>query len=541
MSVKKSLEIDLDQENLLEETEASNLTTIENLPEECLIKIFQYLSLAERARIERVSKTLRDAAKQSWYNVKELKFDHKFLGLKPYPESKIDVFTLREILERCGFYLTKIDLLEYYDCYYDCLPMVAEYCPNIQIIKFNEPSNIGLKRLSKKCKNIYELTIRAYDTYYENELADLFSVNKNLKLLEISTHFAEIAQIGKCLLKLPLQEMLSIKLDVPFISNLSYLINNAKNLNVFEVEIDFASTITDLANSCSNLTSLNLSCNSENIENVDFLFSQVFIKNKNLKSLSLSSFSSLTGECLVSLNKNCIEEINLYSNYNIQGRYLIESLPHFEKLHTVARFSLDSDDVAECLSLCSNLKDVFCSYEGLLPENLKKSFSSSKNIESLCISGINRDSPTEKPIYIISSTLLQLKDLFLSECEGITDKDLESLCNLPNLEELALDVVSNITGSGIVKLSNLKKLSCERCPELEDDPLISLMECALNLELLVVWVCNKITPSVVHAANEITKKRTNHVALEIRIQKRVIDFKGIKDKSPLINLYHRRW
>ena len=66
------------------EEEAINLTTIEKLPVELMIEIFSYLSVVERARIELVSKYFQEATKRSWYKVKELSIDPKFLGLKPF-------------------------------------------------------------------------------------------------------------------------------------------------------------------------------------------------------------------------------------------------------------------------------------------------------------------------------------------------------------------------------------------------------------------------------------------------------------------------
>ena len=69
----------------------------------------------------------------------------------------------------------------------------------------------------------------------------------------------------------------------------------------------------------------------------------------------------MTGECLISLNNNNIEEICLRDTKNIQGKYLIVSFPYFVKLHTIefTCFTANNfDEVAESLSLCSKLTKV---------------------------------------------------------------------------------------------------------------------------------------------------------------------------------------
>ena len=134
--------------------------TIKQLPEECLTKVFNFLSVADRTRVERVNKRWQNLTKLSWNNSKELIVDPKFLGLKPFGKKhqyvKIYDFRLREILKRCGNYLKKIDLSSITHC---LLSEVAENCPNIESIKCSNPSEKGLKKLTEKCKNICELII----------------------------------------------------------------------------------------------------------------------------------------------------------------------------------------------------------------------------------------------------------------------------------------------------------------------------------------------------------------------------------------------
>ena len=50
----------------------NELQTFQKLPKEILMHIFELLPIADRIRIERVSKSWQEAAKVSWRNLKEL-------------------------------------------------------------------------------------------------------------------------------------------------------------------------------------------------------------------------------------------------------------------------------------------------------------------------------------------------------------------------------------------------------------------------------------------------------------------------------------
>ena len=454
---------------------------IEKLPEDCLIQIFKNLPIADRTRIERVNKKFQEEAKRSWSNIKELNIDPKFLGLKPfgrehqypleYPE--IDKFSLEGILKRCGRYLKKIDLSRIYSC---ALSVVAEYCVSIESIKCCLASQKGLIQLKDNCKKICELIVDN-EVKDEDAIGDLFSVNRNLRVLDIQNY----AVSGKCLLKLPLEEMLVLKLPGCETSILSNAIKKTNQLSEFCAFIYSSSIITDLASSCSNLTVIDLIKDYDSdIGNVDFQFSQVFKKNKNLKSIKLDRFE-FNGECLLSLNKNSIEQVFLTEINNIEGDYLINSLPHCVKLDTLyfLNFKQDVlDKVLESISLCSNLKTLTLDFlRNFSHDNLIKSLSSSKNIESLTFNYVKEESIKRGLFSFISSSLLNLKYLSFHS-SGIFDNDLEPLHNLLNLEEIDISYNGSITGSVLVKFPGLKKLHCFSCNNLEDDNLINFMKCA---------------------------------------------------------------
>lgn len=59
-----------------------NLAPIENLNNDCLLSVFELLSVAERVTDERVCKRWQIVAKESWSNVKSIHFNDKSLEIQ---------------------------------------------------------------------------------------------------------------------------------------------------------------------------------------------------------------------------------------------------------------------------------------------------------------------------------------------------------------------------------------------------------------------------------------------------------------------------
>ena len=550
--------------------EASDTSTspIEILDDDSLISIFKLLPVAERIKIERVSRTWKILAKQSWSNVTVLNMDPKILGLKPFGKkhdySEINDHVLEQILIRCGKYLQKINLNSVHEC---MLSILANYSPNIQSIESDKASVEGIAQLAENCRNICELkTIFYRKMRIEKKFEKLFLSNQNFRVLDLNT-WGIIT--GKCFLKLPLEEMDTIKLhivqdeyDSEIIAN---VIRKTKKLRVFKVQFRSISLITALANSCSNLSELFLINNIEDDSaNMDHLFSQVFKNNRNLKSLSLYYFDNFTAECFSYLNENVIEEITLTGTENIQKVYLSKSLPSFKNLQALTFASLENnfDQIAECIELCFNLKKLTLKDCNLSSEKkLIETISSLNNLELLSVGCSYHDDIVSYDFcQYISCNLLQLKYLKINifngisdsglklicelpklemlsiiDCESISDAGLQTVCKISKLEELNISGCANITGSGLINLFNLKKLHCMDCNGLEDDGLINFLNYASNLEFLDIRFTN-ITNSVVDQAIDVTKNRINNVLLRMCIRDTKIDVNEIEIMSPLLHL-----
>ena len=119
--------------------------------------------------------------------------------------------------------------------------------------------------------------------------------------------------------------------------------------------------------------------------------------------------------------------------------------------------------------------------------------------------------------YDMFLNLHELKYLDISNCRGITDKDLFFICKLPKLEVLKMNKIDTVFGAGLGVAYNLKELHCFGCEKLINDSLLRLMLVASNLEYLDIRRCLKITNLTINAAIEIKKTRKNNIILEIKM------------------------
>ena len=82
-----------------------NLSMINALNDDCIVNIFQYLSVKEKIILERVCKRFNVLSKLSWSNIKKCDLswgNFKFENVK-IPNAAVD-----QILDRCSRYLENI-------------------------------------------------------------------------------------------------------------------------------------------------------------------------------------------------------------------------------------------------------------------------------------------------------------------------------------------------------------------------------------------------------------------------------------------------
>ncbi|XP_033217484.1 uncharacterized protein LOC117173176 [Belonocnema kinseyi] len=109
--VEKMREVENEKmETEMEEIGGTETSEIDKLTEDCLMEIFQRLSIADKIRIERVSKKWRSLSQRSWNNFKSLDYSVKTWGIKehPYRQQIIKRINFDKIIRLSGIYLTSI-------------------------------------------------------------------------------------------------------------------------------------------------------------------------------------------------------------------------------------------------------------------------------------------------------------------------------------------------------------------------------------------------------------------------------------------------
>ncbi|XP_044001696.1 uncharacterized protein LOC122847903 [Aphidius gifuensis] len=115
---------------------ASDVLIMEHVNDDCLAEIFMYLPACERPKIALVCKQWKRALDYySWFNVKKLELtywrydEYPNLLTKNYPTTDGQFSFLKSLLNKCGRYLTELDLTAYN--HFNIVPVVNESCPNL--------------------------------------------------------------------------------------------------------------------------------------------------------------------------------------------------------------------------------------------------------------------------------------------------------------------------------------------------------------------------------------------------------------------------
>ena len=514
---------------------------IQKLDQDSLICILRHLSIPELMRVERVSKHFQEAAKQSWTGMKKFTLTPKNLGLKPVGTSHaykdINEIVVEKLLARCGKSLKEIDVTA---LKFDVSYFIGKYCKNVQSVKCHKVSTKGMEKLAKNCKI-------------------------NLRYLELPLDFE---MSDDCLLQLPLNQMIEIKGKLSD-SNLVVLSKHAKNLRNISYSLSRVKEFKDFFTNICNLTALELLAARSQIECEDKMVARVFKRNRQLRTIKLDHFG-IVGKCFLHLNNESVEKITVSSCRNLQGDELIKSWSFFKKLRKLRITNNDDWEfqefsrITECIGFCRNLKELDIESDSIIStEDLIKCVRSTANLEMLCIKVGYFERDRNKFFYYISRNLLELRYLRL---DGVIDpralkffrkleklkylyvrltndlgiEEMLQISKLTDLEELNVSNNDYFRGTGLSLLSNLKKLICHHCEELEDGELISFLRCADKLELLDIEFCKEITNSVIHVAIEVTKNRTNNILLQINVFGTSIKLDEIKERSPLL-LLHPGW
>ncbi|XP_044010422.1 uncharacterized protein LOC122854073 [Aphidius gifuensis] len=114
--------------------EHHDYSIIDFVDDDCLAEIFMYVPACERPKIASVCQKWKRALDYSWSNVKKLQLTHWEYNEYPnclikYPTKDRKLSFLKSLLNKCGRYLTQLDLTAY--GHSDIVRVINEYCPNL--------------------------------------------------------------------------------------------------------------------------------------------------------------------------------------------------------------------------------------------------------------------------------------------------------------------------------------------------------------------------------------------------------------------------
>ncbi|XP_015175842.1 PREDICTED: F-box protein SKIP2-like isoform X2 [Polistes dominula] len=321
----------------------STIASINVLNDDCLIHIFLYLPIMDKIAIERVCQRWKDVSKKSWYSVKKLDLSNHTWGiLSDY--KKINTSDLRQVLLRCGRFLTQIDFPHKYPSLTrSTLLIIAKLCPNLEIVDFSgiELSSSGLELLADNCTNIKKLSLAFYpcsSSLIDKDLSLLFRMCKRLT----SVSLREMRISGKCLGFLSsdtLEELVLTACNNITPRHFINVLENQKNLKklVINKSTFFIGVLLEaMAKYCTNLQQFELT----NVDFCEFYYRDSNIlhltKFVNLETLILSTNNFVDNFLLIALASTCtkltyldIENCNKVTDTGLQA---VATLPKLETL-----------------------------------------------------------------------------------------------------------------------------------------------------------------------------------------------------------------
>ncbi|XP_050459937.1 F-box/LRR-repeat protein 7-like isoform X2 [Cataglyphis hispanica] len=362
--------------------------SIHILNDDCLTHIFLFLPIIDRVRIERVCKRWRDLSQDSWRMMKRLDLSSSTWGF--LQTHTIRTATLRKVLLKCGKFLTQINLSDTSNFLrQSTLTIVGKLCPNLTSIDVTALTICasGIGTLASNCKNITRFSLGPSTYSCDNELKNLFKLNKKLEYLAISKNNIT----GKSLLCLPAQTIHTIILDrcdniqdnlfstaLKKLENLKHLtINNCSGITV--------RTLKAIGVHCKSLNELEIEGGLLFAEKADVLH---LTKLVNLKVLKFIYNPLVSDEFLINLAQQCQQLIYLditgALDVTDSGLAAVATLPKLEKL-IISYIRKITDNGLE--NMCG-LKELECRKCTLFSdEGMSKFIRSSPQLQLLDISG----------------------------------------------------------------------------------------------------------------------------------------------------------
>ncbi|XP_011504616.1 PREDICTED: F-box/LRR-repeat protein 7-like [Ceratosolen solmsi marchali] len=337
---------------------------IHKLNNDCLMHVFMFLPIIDKIKMERVCRRWRIISQESWRTFKKLDLSQSSWGFDILNNGPREVYTatLRQVLLRCGQFLSHIDLSKFTEnLSQSTLTIVARLCPNLQHINITglAVSSAGIKTLTDNCHNITEFSLGLCSASCDNDLSDLFLKNEKLRYLKLTGNSIS----GRCLLNLPVESIEIIILDDCNNISPEYFhtaIQRLQKLHTLSVKkcITFADQTVKAISLCSKSLKVLCLCHYYPmiVRNAMLCIAELV----NLETLNLNHNISVGDEFLVGVGAQCKQlknvDISCCKAVTNKGLAAIISLPNLQHLSINYLFLVTDEVLTEMV----NLRTMHC-------------------------------------------------------------------------------------------------------------------------------------------------------------------------------------
>ncbi|XP_011299084.1 F-box/LRR-repeat protein 20 [Fopius arisanus] len=300
---------------------------IENLPEDCLIKIFSFLPIVEKLLIERVSRKWREIGVQGWPEMKHLRIPSEFRKFTPSQ--------LRQIFTRSGRFLRVLEIPVINE-ETNCLPLIKKHC-----FQLNELSvHFNLKAFPKL-------------QVFCEDFAGLFIACEKLTSVKISGVHSNFD--FNCLEELVKDKIRELRLYAPSSGLATPLYLNLRGFNFLE-ELELKGFVIDEEvliglEELGNLTSLSLVNSKVHVSHV-----KKIRELRKLEHLSLENIrSEVNDETMEEIARSCsnlkslnISHLDRLTDHSFEQ---ISQLRSLEKLEMMGLTRVTNDSISGLFTL----------------------------------------------------------------------------------------------------------------------------------------------------------------------------------------------
>ncbi|KAH7655057.1 F-box and leucine-rich repeat protein 2/20 [Dioscorea alata] len=406
------------------------------------------------------------------------------------------------------------------------LAKVAVGCPGLEKLRIKwclEISDLGIKLLANKCQNLKFLDIsyllvtnkslhsistlgrlevlKMVGCYYITD--DGLNYLKNEKncntLLSVDVSrchnvsafgLVSIIEGHKSLRKLKASDCY-VDLPLNCLSKLGMLTNGFHTLKVDGSEVS-EPRLKIIGANCKGLTKIGLGkCKGVTDENISELVSNC----ADLKTIDLTCCHDVTDDSLIAIANSCkkLESLLLESCSLITDEGLVYIGTCCPNLQEVDLTDCDLDDSAlESLSRCSELMKLKLGLCPSITDDGLDYIAKCEKLQELDLyrcTGIGDDG-----LAALAYGCKKIRKLNLCYCTRISDQGMKYVSCLPELKDLELRGLTQVTSLGIVAIAfgckNLTELDLKRCSAVDDLGFLGLARYAINLRQINISYCN---------------------------------------------------